>query len=58
VDEAASDLVRKALPDAPPAGVPARFVVTPISMGEPLVDLTCTARAIEMLDELERNDRR
>ena len=30
------------------------FVVRPFDMGEPLIDLTCTGRALEALDELER----
>jgi hypothetical protein len=53
VNEAANDAVRRVLKDRAPV-TPKPFVVRSRKLGVPLIDLDCTGRALEMLDELEQ----
>lgn len=55
VDEIANEVLRKA-PElkAEPAIEPKPFVVRAFDMGRPLINLDCVGRALEELDELER----
>jgi Arc/MetJ-type ribon-helix-helix transcriptional regulator len=55
VDAALNEAIRDVLERLGRESTPRKpFVVRPFSMGKPLIDLTCTGRAIERLDELER----
>lgn len=55
VDAAVNEAVRTALDRLPRESTTRKqFIVRPFSMGKPLIDLTCTGRALEILDELER----
>jgi hypothetical protein len=50
LDEAAVDAVRRGLEASKP------FRVRAFDMGEPLIDITCTARALDEADRLEERD--
>jgi len=52
VNEAVNETVRRVLKDLTPV-TPKAFVVRSGNLGVPLIDLDCTGRALEMLDELE-----
>jgi hypothetical protein len=52
VGEVVNDLIRESL--TPSASVPKKpFRVRPKNMGVPAIDLSCTSRALAVLDEME-----
>jgi hypothetical protein len=53
VNDVVNEAVRKLLPPVDSAAT-APFVVRARNLGKPLIDLECTSRALELLDELER----
>ena len=52
VNAAAREVLKEYAPTAPAARKP--FVVRPVNMGKPLIDIECTARALDLLDQLDR----
>lgn len=56
VDLAVNEAVRKVLDER--AVTAKEFVIHPVHMGELLIDISCTGRALEYLDELDAQEKR
>lgn len=53
-DEIVNEVMRDQLPDGRIVTTP--YLVRARNLGKPLIDLDCTSRALELLDELEARD--